>query len=72
MSTINQDFSSWETHKKKIEWHVEDHENDEGTYVDLKKNPEKFTGYQGQRVWNTIYSENCFKGNNSLRIKLTS
>jgi hypothetical protein len=63
VSTIDKDFSKWETNKTKIQWHVEDRENDQGTYVDLKKNPEKFTGYQGQRIWNTIYSENCFKGN---------
>ena len=33
-------------------------------YVDLLRNPEKFTGYAGfsaQRVWNNIYKENCFK-----------
>jgi len=32
-------------------------------YVDLPTNPERFTGYQGDsatRVWNSIYSENCF------------
>lgn len=26
-------------------WHVEDLENDKGVYVDLKLNPEAFTGY---------------------------
>ena len=33
-------------------------------YVDLLRNPEKFTGYAGfsaQRIWNNIYKENCFK-----------
>ena len=33
-------------------------------YVDLLRNPERFTGYVGfsaQRVWNNIYKENCFK-----------
>ncbi|TIB97734.1 hypothetical protein E3Q18_02406, partial [Wallemia mellicola] len=32
-------------------------------YVDLARNPERFTGYSGpsaQRVWDTIYKENCF------------
>ncbi|ORX56008.1 endoplasmic oxidoreductin [Piromyces finnis] len=32
-------------------------------YVDLPTNPERFTGYQGEpanRVWASIYSENCF------------
>ena len=26
-------------------WHVEDRANDQGVYVDLKLNPEAFTGY---------------------------
>ena len=33
-------------------------------YVDLLRNPEKFTGYAGfsaHRIWNNIYKENCFK-----------
>ena len=32
-------------------------------YVDLMKNPERFTGYSGQsatRIWSAIYDENCF------------
>ncbi|KDQ57844.1 hypothetical protein JAAARDRAFT_130189 [Jaapia argillacea MUCL 33604] len=35
----------------------------EGDYVDLSRNPERFTGYIGpsaHRVWNAIYQENCF------------
>ncbi len=33
-------------------------------YVDLTRNPERFTGYSGEdarRVWRAIYEENCFK-----------
>ena len=36
----------------------------EMSYVDLRINPERFTGYVGyspQRIWNAIYRENCFK-----------
>lgn len=32
-------------------------------YVDLIENPERFTGYSGpsaNRVWQSIYQENCF------------
>lgn len=32
-------------------------------YVDLLKNPERFTGYSGEpanRIWRAIYDENCF------------
>ncbi|VDM37111.1 unnamed protein product [Toxocara canis] len=35
-------------------------------YVDLLRNPERYTGYKGnsaQKVWQCIYRENCFKPN---------
>lgn len=39
-------------------------------YVDLSKNPERFTGYSGHqatRIWSAIYKENCFMNSeNSL------
>lgn len=37
----------------------------EAIFVDLLKNPERFTGYAGpsaNRVWRSIYEENCFGG----------
>ena len=37
----------------------------EYTYIDLTKNPERFTGYTGpaaRRVWDFIYSQACFAG----------
>ncbi|KDN36974.1 endoplasmic oxidoreductin [Tilletiaria anomala UBC 951] len=43
--------------------HWEDENSDEAVYVDLLKNPERFTGYAGpsaNRVWKSIYEENCF------------
>jgi ERO1-like protein alpha len=39
-----------------------------GIFVNLEKNPESFTGYQGQHIWNAIYYENCFS-NNARSIK---
>ena len=36
----------------------------EMTYVDLKLNPERYTGYTGpsaRRIWEAIYQENCPK-----------
>lgn len=33
-----------------------------GVYVNLEKNPESFTGYQGRNIWPLIYKENCFGG----------
>ena len=35
-------------------------ESKNGIYVNLLKNTEAFTGYQGRHIWNAIYSENCF------------
>ncbi|CAB3408469.1 unnamed protein product [Caenorhabditis bovis] len=43
---------------------IEDEESINMHYVDLSKNPERYTGYSGkspQRVWKSIYEENCFK-----------
>eukprot|EP01017_Pseudomicrothorax_dubius_P027634 TRINITY_DN3212_c0_g3_i1.p1 TRINITY_DN3212_c0_g3~~TRINITY_DN3212_c0_g3_i1.p1 ORF type:complete len:449 (-),score=69.63 TRINITY_DN3212_c0_g3_i1:161-1507(-) len=62
--TTNQDFVSiWnDRHRQLDELHVEDVENDQGLYVNLKQNPEAFTGYQGQKIWETIYKENRFQG----------
>ncbi|KAI4149484.1 MAG: hypothetical protein L6R39_002493 [Caloplaca ligustica] len=31
-----------------------------GDYVSLVENPERYTGYAGQPVWDAIYRENCF------------
>ncbi|CAI5439344.1 unnamed protein product [Caenorhabditis angaria] len=43
---------------------IDDEESADMHYVDLSKNPERYTGYAGkspQRVWKSIYEENCFK-----------
>ena len=37
--------------------------NAKGDYVSLVDNPERFTGYAGQGVWDAIYRENCFSTN---------
>ncbi|ETN81333.1 endoplasmic Reticulum Oxidoreductin 1 [Necator americanus] len=43
---------------------VDDEDSTDMHYVDLSKNPERYTGYSGDsalRVWKSIYQENCFK-----------
>mmetsp|Transcript_34383 Transcript_34383/g.75265 ORF Transcript_34383/g.75265 Transcript_34383/m.75265 type:complete len:498 (+) Transcript_34383:277-1770(+) len=44
---------------------IDDNEkDDEGVVVDLRLNPEMYTGYDGEsaeRVWSTIHEENCFQ-----------
>lgn len=44
------------------DWVLGEEDNPNSVYVDLIKNVESFTGYQGQDIWNTIYHHNCFKG----------
>lgn len=42
---------------------VSDRTEGESYYVDLLKNPERFTGYDGEasaKIWRAIYNENCF------------
>lgn len=43
---------------------IDDDQNQDSVFVDLLLNPERYTGYKGpsaQRIWKTIYEENCFK-----------
>lgn len=50
-------------------WTVRDDEADMN-YVDLRKNPEQYTGYSGpnsRRVWEAIYDENCFTFSDKCR-----
>ncbi|KAJ3145408.1 hypothetical protein HDU86_000929 [Geranomyces michiganensis] len=47
---------------------VEDEASKDGCFVDLLKNPERFTGYDGEspaRIWGAIYKENCFANGNA-------
>lgn len=40
-----------------------DRDCDNGVFVDLIENPERFTGYSGEpanKIWRAIYEENCF------------
>lgn len=38
----------------------EDIDPKEGTFVNLLKNPEGYTGYRGPHIWDAIFRENCF------------
>ncbi|ORX37674.1 endoplasmic reticulum Oxidoreductin 1-domain-containing protein [Kockovaella imperatae] len=43
--------------------YIEDDATQDGQYIDLTLNPERFTGYAGasaHQVWRAIYEENCF------------
>lgn len=46
-------------------WSVDlENPNESGvSYIDLAKNPERYTGYKGfeaNKIWKAIYEENCF------------
>jgi ERO1-like protein beta len=43
---------------------VEEESSLSGIYIDLVRNPERFTGFAGEsswKVWKAIYEQNCFK-----------
>lgn len=43
------------------EWMQDSYKDPEATFVDLLKNPERFSGYNGSNIWNQIYMENLDK-----------
>lgn len=52
-----------------------DPQSPDGTWVDLTKNPESNTGFSGPdayRVWNAIYSDNCFACGDEAFFRLVS
>ena len=40
----------------------QEEEEENSSYVNLRLNPERWTGYNGSHVWRAIYEENCLKG----------
>ncbi|XP_076339664.1 ERO1-like protein alpha isoform X1 [Tachypleus tridentatus] len=64
-------FEKWQKYDESQENFCET-ENESSTdvrYVDLHRNPERFTGYKGvssHNVWRSIYQENCFKPDHKL------
>ena len=45
------------------DWAADDALDLDAVYINLKENPERFTGYAGasaHRIWRSIYHENCF------------
>lgn len=54
---------NWAAPPDKEDWTVQDSGGGtEMLYVDLRKNPERYTGFSGKethRIWSAIYDENC-------------
>ena len=47
----------------------DDEEEDAYSFIDLLKNPERYTGYSGpsaRRIWDFVYSQTCFGTSSSL------
>ncbi|XP_055338193.1 ERO1-like protein alpha [Paramacrobiotus metropolitanus] len=59
------DVGKWDTRAGDENFCVLDDEfSQDCCYIDLLKNPERYTGYTGphaNRIWRTIYEENCFQ-----------
>jgi len=63
---MSDDLALWKLHDENLKsfCDIEDEESSHSVFVDLLLNPEKYTGYKGhsaQRIWRSIYEENCFK-----------
>jgi len=61
------EFSRWDAHNEADEsWITSSKDGNDGddSYVDLTKNPERWTGYtalqNSTEIWRAIYEENCF------------
>ncbi|XP_076463716.1 ero1-like protein [Babylonia areolata] len=61
-----QAFQTWKDYDDSLDMfcEIDDEHSGELQYVDLLKNPERYTGYKGaspHRIWRSVYEENCFK-----------
>ena len=45
------------------EWCAEEEHDPKAVYVNIAKNRESYTAYEGQQIWNAIYEENCLLEN---------
>ncbi|CAG5127373.1 unnamed protein product [Candidula unifasciata] len=66
------DFQTWRRHDGELPLfcEIDDEQSSDAEYVDLSRNPERYTGYRGSsphRIWKSIYEENCFKPEVSLQ-----
>ncbi|EFA08867.1 ero1-like protein [Tribolium castaneum] len=62
---MREDLVMWTAYDDALDdFCVKDDKDEEAEYVDLLLNPERYTGYKGtsaNRIWNSIYLENCFR-----------
>ena len=63
LATVNTELASDQLDLLIKLFECTDNDDHDLQYVDLLKNPERFTGYSGEsahRIWRAIYEENCF------------
>jgi ERO1-like protein alpha len=63
VTTIDDPFNKWveKFNVDSKQWLLkEDIDPKDGSYVNLLKNPEGYTGYRGAHIWNAIFKENCY------------
>nr|XP_002159593.1 ERO1-like protein beta isoform X1 [Hydra vulgaris] len=64
-------FKGWSNYDADTSFCVDlEDDVDNSSWIDLTINPERYTGYQGKdanRIWMSIYKENCFLPENSPR-----
>lgn len=56
-------FRGWKEEQSPEIWSNQGEPGESMVYINLLENPERYTGYSGyqaERVWNSIYQENCF------------
>lgn len=56
-------FRGWQEKQSPEIWSNQGEPGESMVYINLLENPERYTGYSGyqaERVWNSIYQENCF------------
>ncbi|RZC42237.1 ERO1 domain containing protein [Asbolus verrucosus] len=69
---MKEDLVLWTAHDN---FCVMDDNDEEAEYVDLLLNPERYTGYKGpsaNRIWNSIYLENCFRPKTNYNLYIQS
>lgn len=68
LSTVNTEVASDKLDLLIRSYECNDSDDHDSPYVDLLKNPERYTGYSGEtahRIWRAIYQENCFVSSRS-------
>jgi len=56
-------IEEYETSVANNRWMDDSYSDEDAYFIDLTKNPERFSGYNGSAIWYEIYENNLFKMN---------